>query len=58
MLGIAVEKLLRCDLEIIADGKKVLHRRKRFTRRNVVDISSALAEVVAHFILGNALLDA
>ena len=56
MLGIAVEKLLRCDLQIIADGKELLHRRERFTRRDVVDISSALAEVVAHFILGNALL--
>ena len=56
MLGIAVEKLLRCDLQIIADGKKLLHRRERFTRRDVVDISSALAEVVAHFVFGNALL--
>ena len=58
MLGIAVEKLLRGDLKIITDGKKLLHRRERFTRRDVVDISPALAEVVAHFILGNALFDA
>ena len=58
MLGIAVEKLLRGDLKIITDGKKLLHRRERFTRRDVVDISPALAKVVTHFILGNALLDA
>ena len=36
MLGIAVEKLLRCDLQIIADGKELLHRWERFTRRNVM----------------------
>ena len=38
MLGIAVEKLLRCDLQIIADGKELLHRRERFTQRDVVMI--------------------
>ena len=58
MLGIAVEKLLRCDLQIIADGKELLHRWERFTRRNIVDIPPALAEDVAHFILGNALFHA
>ena len=57
MLGIAIEKLLRCDFQIIADGKELFHRRERFTRRDVVNISSALAKVIAHFVLGNALLD-
>lgn len=37
-----IKKLLRRDLKVIADGKKLFQRRQRFTRRYVVHIPSAM----------------
>lgn len=54
--GAVVKELLGSDLKVIADGQKLLHGRQRLAGGNVVDISPAVPEVVAHLIFGNALL--
>ena len=52
-----VKKFVRSDAEIIAYREKLLHRRKRLAGRNVINIASAVPQVIAHLILGNTLLN-
>lgn len=55
VLGGLVEKLLGGDFQIVTDGKELLHGRQGFSGGDVVNVSTAVAQVIAHLVFGDAL---
>ena len=50
ILRILIEKLLRCKFKVIADGEKFLHRGQSLARGDIINITSAVPEVIAHLV--------
>lgn len=51
-----IEELRRRYAEVVAYCKQFRQRRQGLTRRNIVDISTAMTKIIAHLILRYALL--
>ena len=51
-----VEKLLRSDFKVLANGKKFTKGRHRPTRRYALDISFTVSECKAHLVFGHIFL--
>ena len=53
---IFIEKAHGRDLKIITDCHKFCHGGQGLAGRNVIDVSTAMPQVVAHFVFGDSLL--
>ena len=47
---ILIEKLLRCEFKVFTDGEKFLHREQSLAGRYIINITSAMPEVIAHLV--------
>ena len=50
-----IEELAWCDIKIVTDLKELCHRWQRFAGGYVINIASAVSEIITHLIFGNAL---
>lgn len=57
ILRSCIEKFLGSNAQVLTNGEKFFHGRKRFPRGNIVDVASAVAQIVAHLIFRYAFLD-
>ena len=49
-----IEELAWCNIKIVTDLKKFCHRWQRFARGYVINIASAMPEIITHLIFGDA----
>nr|DAU79139.1 MAG TPA: hypothetical protein [Inoviridae sp.] len=50
-----IEELAWCNIKIVTDLKKFCHRWQRFARGYVINIASAMPEIITHLIFRDTL---